>query len=80
MKRQRGTASAEVLRTQTVRRVRCRFCPDWDRPVWVTREGGRRVSGFDLLSYHIELDHPAEYDALQRHLDDTCKTEPESAP
>jgi hypothetical protein len=70
----------EAMATATVRRVRCRFCPDWDRPVWVIRDGGRRVSGFALLSVHVEFDHPDEYERIQRHLNDTCKTEPEPSP
>jgi hypothetical protein len=79
-RRNRGRLTpVEMLATATVRRVSCRFCSEWNRPVWLYCNG-RRVSGFALLEHHVEFEHGEEYERLQRRLDDTCKTEPEPSP
>lgn len=79
MRRRKVRPTPERTLQSTVRRVRCRFC-DFTRPVWFTSPSGGRANGFNVLANHVEAEHPEEYAGIQRHLEETCKTEPEPSP
>lgn len=49
-------------RSQVANRLKCAFC-DWETALWTRKKGQKaKMTGYPRLAWHVECQHPAEYD------------------
>lgn len=49
--------------------IKCKFC-EYKVKKFLKTKQGKLANGYSKLLYHVEVDHPDEFDKLQQQLDE----------